>query len=98
MPALSRLSLGYFRQMDFTNALKYSQIGLSIDTYDPECNYAFGLANRALGNYNEAKSGFSIAAQSSQLASAAYVALAKLFLNEDNMTKALHFCFKSPHL
>ena len=95
MPALSRLSLGYFRQMDFTNALKYSQIGLSIDTYDPECNYAFGLANRALGNYNEAKSGFSIAAQSSQLASAAYIALAKLFLNEDNMTKALHFASKA---
>ena len=95
MPTLSRLSLGYFRKMDFIKALKYSQIGLSIDTYDPECNYAFGLANKALGNYNEAKSGFSIAALSSELASAAYVALAKLFINEGNMTKALHFASKA---
>jgi len=95
LDALSRISLGYYRIMDYEKALSYCQQGLSIDTYHPESNYSYGMVNNKLGNISEAKSGFSIASQSIQFRSASYVELAKLFLHENNYTKALHFANKA---
>lgn len=93
--AYSRLSLAYYRKMDYGNALKYSEEALMIDTYHPESNYAYGLVNQKLKNITEAKSGFSIAAQSISHRSSSYVELAKLFLNESNFRKAFHYGSKS---
>lgn len=93
--AYSRLSLAYYRKMDYKNALKYSEEALMIDTYHPESNYAYGLSNKKLRNIPEAKSGFSIATQSISHRSSAYVELAKLYLNESNFNKALHYASKA---
>ncbi|WP_347921980.1 DUF5107 domain-containing protein [Pontimicrobium sp. SW4] len=95
IPAYSRLSLAYYRQMDYKNALKYSKEALSIDTYHPESNYAYGLVNKKLGNITDAKSGFSIASQSASLRSSSFVELAILFLKEYNYTKAIHYTSKA---
>ncbi|PTM08106.1 MAG: DUF5107 domain-containing protein [Bacteroidetes bacterium] len=95
LPAYSRLSLAYFRNMDYQIALKYSEEALMIDTYHPESNYAYGLVNQKLGKITDAKSGFSIASQSLSLRSASYIELAKLFLNESNYNKALHYADKA---
>ena len=95
LPAYSRLSLAYYRKMDYENALKYSEEALMIDTYHPESNYAYGLINQKLGHIPEAKSGFSIASQSTSHRSSSYVELAKSFLNESNFSKALHYASKA---
>ncbi len=95
LPAYSRLSLAYYRKMDYKNALKYSEEALSIDTYHPESNYAYGLINQKLGHITDAKSGFSLASQSASLRSSSFVELAKLFLKESNYTKALHYTSKA---
>ncbi|MCB0461463.1 MAG: DUF5107 domain-containing protein [Flavobacteriaceae bacterium] len=95
LPAYSRLSLAYYRNMDYQIALKYSEEALSIDTYHPEANYAYGLANVKLGHIADAKSGFSLASQSPSLRSSSFVELAKLFLKENNHQKALHYAHKA---
>lgn len=93
--AYSRLSLAYYRKMDYKNALKYSEEALRIDTYHPESNYAYGLVNQKLKNIPEAKSGFSIASQSIGHRSSSYIELAKLFLYESDYNKALHYASKA---
>ena len=88
-PALNRVAFNYYRMMQYDKALVYTKKSLSIDTYDPEANYLFGIINNKLGNAVNAKSGFSIASQSVGYRSAAYTELAKVYLNEGRYNKAL---------
>ena len=97
-PALNRLALSYYRRVDYQKALDNVNKSLAINTYDPEANYLFGLINRRLNKNANAKSGFSIAAQSPLYRAAAYTELASLYLSEkkfvkatDNARKALAF-------
>ncbi|MBI9064217.1 MAG: hypothetical protein JEZ14_19690, partial [Marinilabiliaceae bacterium] len=95
LPSLGRLAMAYYRKRDYQVALKYCLRGLSIDTYDPLSNYVYALVNSALNNRAEAKSGFSIAAQSVSYRSASYAQLAKLFLQEKNLTQAVMYAQKA---
>ena len=61
---------------------------LAIDTYDAEANYLYGKINEKLGKHVNAKSGFSIAAQSPLYRTAAYTELARLYLREKKFHKA----------
>jgi tetratricopeptide (TPR) repeat protein len=88
-PALNRLALSYYRRIDYQKALDNVNKSLAIDTYDPEANYLFGLINRKLIKYANAKSGFSIAVQSPHYRAAAYTELASLYLAEKKFTKAI---------
>jgi tetratricopeptide (TPR) repeat protein len=94
-PALNRLALSCFRRVEFEKALEYICKSLSIDTYDPEANYIYGLINRKLGNTADAKSGFSIAAQLPLYRSAAYTELADIFLLEKKPKKCLFYADKA---
>jgi len=88
-PALNRLALSYYRRVDYQKAMENVNKSLSIDTYDPEANYLFGLINRKLSKNANAKSGFSIAAQSPLYRVAAFTELASLYLAEKKFTKAI---------
>ena len=88
-PSLNRIAFNYFRMMKYDKALNYTNKSLAIDTYDPEANYLFGLINTKLEKIANAKSGFSIASQSTSYRTAAYTELAKLYLNEKRYSKAI---------
>ncbi|MCF6296998.1 MAG: DUF5107 domain-containing protein [Flavobacteriaceae bacterium] len=88
-PALNRVAFNYYRMMQYKKALLYTNKSLSIDTYDPEANYLFGIINVKLEKLTNAKSGFSIASQSTFYRTAAYTELARLYLNEKRYNKSL---------
>ena len=94
-PALNRLAFSYYRRMEYQKALVCALRSLAIDTYDPEANYLFGLVNAKLGKSTNAKSGFSIAVQSTQYRNAAYTQLARLHLREKKFSKASAYALKA---
>ncbi len=95
LPALADLSMLMYRNMEYQKSLEYARKALSIDTYDPQSNFYYGLAHLQLGNIIDAKDGFDIAAQSGEYRSAAYVELSKVYLRENNYTRALTYASKS---
>ncbi len=88
-PALNRLGFSHFRRMQYEKALEYTNRSLSINTYDAEANYLFGLINAKLGKLTNAKSGFSIARESTSYRSAGYTEMAKLHLKQGRHRKAI---------
>lgn len=94
-PLLGRTALSYFRKADDSTAVSYAAGAMAIDTYDDLANYVYALANQRLGHITEAKSGFSIAAQSPAFRSASYTGLARLYLVEGDLPKALDYTRKA---
>lgn len=72
-------------------AFDFALRALRIDTYDPEANYQYGLANAQLGNWVDAKDGFDIALQSVANKGAAAIELGKIYFKEKKYEKALHY-------
>ncbi|WP_147383980.1 DUF5107 domain-containing protein [Maribellus luteus] len=95
LPAITRLALGYFRQMDYDRALAFVHKALAIDTYDGEANYLLGLVCLKTGDISTAKSGFSIAMGKVAFRSAAATELAGLFLKENDWTRAQDYAQKA---
>lgn len=94
-PALNRLALSFFRQMEYAKALGTIKKSLAINTYDPEANYIYGLVQEQLGKVTDAKSAYSIATQGTGYRVAAYTALAQLFLKEKAYHQALNYTHKA---
>ena len=80
----------------YGEAFEYARKALSINTYDGEANYLYGLAARALGKNVEAKDGFSLATFTSAWQEAAYTELARTALADGNWNLALTYSAKSP--
>jgi len=95
LPALNRMALSYYRQMNYTEALKYLRKSLAINTYDGEANYLFGLVCQKTGEIPTAKSGFSIAMGDVAFRSAAATELANIFLWEKDWMKAERYSEKA---
>lgn len=95
LPALNRLSLGFYRQMKYDEALKLVHKALAIDTYDGEANYMLGLICRETGEVTTSKSGFSIAMGSVAFRSSAATEMADLFLSETDWNKAGKYAHKA---
>ena len=95
VPALTDLASLYYRQGRYDEALARCKTALSINTYDGDVNYLYGLCNMALGNHTDAKDGFSIASYSPGVRSAAYEKLAEMFLLDKNWAKAEHYALRS---
>ncbi len=95
IPALKSLASLYYRQGRYEQALAHCKTALSINTYDGEVNYLYGLCNFTLDNITDAKDGFSIATYSPVVRSAAYTKLAEIFLREKNWNKAEQYALKS---
>lgn len=95
VPALTDLASLYYRQGRYDKALARCETALSINTYDGDVNYLYGLCNMALGNHTDAKDGFSVASYSPGVRSAAYEKLAEMYLMDRNWTKAEHYALRS---
>ena len=95
VPALTDLDSLYYRQGRYDEALARCETALSINTYDGDVNYLYGLCNMALGNHTDAKDGFSVASYSPGVRSAAYEKLAEMYLMDRNWTKAEHYALRS---
>lgn len=95
VPALTDLASLYYRQGRYDEALARCETALSINTYDGDVNYLYGLCNMALGNHTDAKDGFSVASYSPGVRSAAYEKLAEMYLMDRNWKKAEHYALRS---
>lgn len=95
VPALTDLASLYYRQGRYDEALARCETALSINTYDGDVNYLYGLCNMVLGNHTDAKDGFSVASYSPGVRSAAYEKLAEMYLMDRNWTKAEHYALRS---
>lgn len=95
LPALNRIALSYYRQMNYREALSFARKSLSINTYSGEANYIFGLTNRELGQFNDAKRGFSVAMMDVAYRAAAATELAAIFLKEENYNRAEYYAQKA---
>lgn len=94
-PALVRLSALYVREGRYGEAVEAGRKALSLNTYDGEANYYYGLAHRALGQATEAKAAFSIASFSAHVRTAAYEQLAEMYALEHDWQKAVRYARKS---
>ena len=79
----------------YEEAFDYARKALSINTYDGEANYLYGLAARAIGKTVEAKDGLSLATYTSAWQDAAYVELARTALADGNWKLALEYSSRS---
>lgn len=95
IPALCDLAQLNYQRMNYTTTLDLLRKALSVNTYDGQSNYLYGLVNLKLGNLTDAKDGFDIAAASSEYRSAAYLELGKIYFRSYDMDKALLYAQKS---
>ncbi len=95
VPALTGMANLCYRKADYEISLDYALKALPIDTYEPEANMMYGLAALATGDTASAIDGFSIASASVLMRTAAFNALASIFLNRKCFTEALHYAEKS---
>ncbi len=91
LPAIIKLTELSFRNMQYDKALELARKAMSIDTHDGACNYYYGLVNEKLGNVTDAIDGFSIATMSVEYRSAAYTELARIWLKDRDLAKALNY-------
>lgn len=84
IPTLNEMSLLQYRKMNYDSAFYFARTALSVDTYNPEANYNYGLAAVQLHKIYDAKDGFEVAAITPSYRSAAYTELAKIEFCEKN--------------
>ncbi len=95
VPALADLASLALRQGDATGALRSARRALSIDTYDPASNFIYGAASLRAGYRVDAKDGFDIASQAVEYRSPAWTALAKLYLQDGDLARAVTYATKA---
>ena len=88
-PALNQVAALHYRKGNLNRALSVVKKSLSLDSYDSNANFIYGLINKDLGNINDAIDGFSVATTfSSVFKNSAYIELAKLFLQQEDLHKS----------
>ncbi len=95
IPSLNEMTLLQYRKMNYDSAFYYSRTALSVDTYDPEANYNYGLASLQLHKMYDAKDGFEVATITPTFRSAAYTEMAKIQIREKNFHLADAYADKS---
>ncbi|MEN9510173.1 MAG: hypothetical protein RLZZ621_2736 [Gemmatimonadota bacterium] len=78
VPALADRALLAVRSGEYERARRDASTALSVHTYDGAANYAYGLANQALGRLDDARDGFELATQSVEYRTAAWIELARM--------------------
>ncbi len=94
IPALNKMATVCYRTARYDKALEYIKTALSLDAYDSEANYLYGLINYDR-NQADAKDGFSVASFSADYRSAAFGKLAKCYLKDRNYEKAIHYAMRA---
>lgn len=95
VPALADRAMLALRAMRPDSALDFARRALAVDAYDGAANYWYGLANRALGRFADARDGFEISSQSAEWRSAAWTQLARLWLAHGDDRRALQYATKA---
>jgi len=95
LPALTAMANLSIRSAEYETALMYASRALSIDTYDPAANFAYGVANARLKKYTDAIDGFSIASASFEYRAASYIEIAKLFMLQKQYNQARTYAQKA---
>ncbi len=95
VPALDKKALLCLQKGYAESAAGYLKRALSINTYDGEANYLWGIANLQLKNLTIAKDGFSVATFTQQYRSAAYTMLATIAFRENCMDDCICFINKA---
>ena len=95
LPALAKMAELKYRNNQFTESFALAKKALSIDTHDGAANYYYGLASGQLGDIDNAKDGFTLAALSIPFRSAAYTELSKLYLKDNNHHRSLEYASKA---
>ena len=95
LPALTAMANLSTRNSDYQTAFKYSSKALSIDTYDPAANFAYGVANARLGKQTDAIDGFSIASASLEYRAASYMEISKIFTTQKQYRQAQQYASKA---
>lgn len=85
----------YIRRMDYDSALACATRGLSIDSYDPEMNYLYGLTQRHLQKPYDARDGFGIASRSVTYRPAAFLQLAEMAFVDSQWSDAGDFALRA---
>jgi predicted Zn-dependent protease len=88
LPSLVKKAELFYRNLRYTEALELAKHALSINTVDGGANFIYGLINMQLGNNTDAADGFDIASLNPTWRSAAYTCLARLYLKQDNLSRA----------
>jgi tetratricopeptide (TPR) repeat protein len=88
VPALTQMAQIRYRQGLYDKARDYSSRALSINTYDGEANYFWGLSNEQLGNTADALDGYSVAVLTSGYRKAAYLHIAYLAMHRKDWKEA----------
>lgn len=91
LPALSKLSLLCTRNLNYQEALKWATRALSIHTHDGEANYAYGLANAALGDDTNAADGYDLATLAPEFNAAANIERSKIEFRNKRFQNALYY-------
>ncbi|GHT54451.1 hypothetical protein AGMMS49982_19180 [Bacteroidia bacterium] len=91
IPAIRDLGFVYYQQGNYAAADSCARIILSINTYDPDGNFLYGLTNSRLGKSIDAIDGFKIAALSPSHRIPANIGLAKEFAKKKNWVQVLHY-------
>jgi tetratricopeptide (TPR) repeat protein len=95
MPALTGKAQEYLRLGRYGEARNLAKQALSVDTYDPEANYCWGLANSKLEKNADAKDGFELASPDPGHRSGAFTELAKIYLREKDRLRAAEYAEKA---
>jgi tetratricopeptide (TPR) repeat protein len=95
IPTLTDLASLTLRRGDAAGALRLTRRALSIDTYDPEANFVYGEASLRTGRRVDARDGFDIASQSPEYRTAAWTALAKIYLHNGDLERAMDYAVKA---
>lgn len=88
VPALNQLAMLHYRKAEFEHALVLAKKSLSINTYDAEANFIYGLINKKLIKYLDAEDGFSVASLTPSFRDAANIEMAKLSLVKGDLLSA----------
>lgn len=93
--ALTGMAEICFRQMQYEEALTYAKRALSIDAYDADANFIYGVIQRALGNLYDALDGFGVASRSMKYRTAAEAAMAEVAFLQKNWPAAEAYAFRA---
>ncbi|MDR1455218.1 MAG: DUF5107 domain-containing protein [Tannerella sp.] len=92
---LRDLGFACCRRGRFAEADSCARVILSVNAYDPDGNFLYGLANSRLGNTVDAVDGFRVAALSPALRPASFICLAKESAKNRQWTQMLRYTEQS---
>ena len=84
-----------YKMMDYVEAEKLARKALSINTYDPDANFIYGMVCNQLGKKYDALEGFGFALRSTKYRSAANLQMSQIYFKEGKTERAEKYARQS---